>query len=519
MNSELNSLKNYLSPAAYQSLLKEKASRLKAVAERGSGLQRILEERANKVYGSWHAYEQAVSVLAVDQRKNYERAGIILQPKQVAMAKAARLADVSGMPDEIGIGGSRGGGKSFNVFSQVAVDDCVRFPGLKVLYLRRTAKAGQEQMQDLVQSTLRHVDCEPKATRIDYANGSRIVIGGYKDDKEAMKYQGIEYDTLVIEELTQLSEHTYKTLRLSARSSKGWRPRNYNTFNPLGIGHMWVKKRFIEPYRKGEASRTVFIPSTVDDNVFNNPEYVENLEDLSGAELKAYRYGDWDVASGAYFENWHHESHVIPTLASVPYHWRVVGAMDAGFSHWNMTYLIAEDDDGNKYVFHELAHRKHHPSDIAPEIHAALAGYGLHIGHVSPFVVGTDAFRMVAGQQQTVAEQYSTYNIMLTPADMSPGSRIAGWQLIARLMGDPRNGKRPQLFITQNCRRLIEALPYAERDPRNPEDVRKWDTDDNGNGGDDPLDGVRYGLQALASGGTFGGAMAMAQYNTFIEAV
>ena len=487
-------LKRYLSEPAWRALQEAKARQL--IARAASGVTELLDERVARVYGDWDTYRAAVSVLPPDQVRNYERAGIILQPKQVEFAKAAREADESDTPDQIGVGGARGGGKSFSVFASVGVDDCQRFPGLKVLYLRRTAKAGQEQMQDLVQSALGHVDCVPKITRVDYPNGSRIVIGGYKDDREAMKYQGIEYDVLVIEELTQLTERTYKTLRLSSRSSKGWRPRVYTTFNPLGIGHQWVKRTFIDPHRRGERGRTTFIPSLVSDNAFNNPEYVLNLDDLTGAEKHAYRWGDWDVASGAYFETWDYNTHVIAPLEKILPHWRKWGAMDAGFQHWNMVYFFAENGDGDTIIFHELAHRKHHADTIAPDIHATLASYGLTVADLRPFVVGTDAFHLAAGQQETLAQQYKKHGISLSAADMSPGSRIAGWQLLSRSLGDPRGGKKPTLYITRNCARLIETLPYAERDPNNAEDVKKWNTDEDGQGGDDPLDAARYGLKA-----------------------
>lgn len=474
-----------------------------------------LRAAANKVYGSWQAYEQAISVLAPDQRANYERAGIVLQPRQIEFAHLARLADSPDAADEIGKGGARGGGKSHVVFSQIAVDDCIRFPGLKVLYLRKTAKAGQEQMQDLVRSVLQDIPSTPKATRIDYPNGSRIVIGGYKDDLQAATYQGVEYDVLAVEELTQLTERTYKTLRLSARSSKSWRPRVYATFNPLGIGHMWVKKRFIDPYRENRVGRVAFVPSLVTDNVFNNPEYIETLEDLTGAELQAYRYGNWDVASGAYFDTWDYDTHVINPLDSIPQGWRVWRAMDAGYSHWNIILFFAESGDGDIYVFHEVAHRQAHVETIAPEVIQTGNGYGLNNAYLPAIVAGTDAFRLTAGQQSTLADQYAVYNLHLEPADMSPGSRISGWQLIARKLADPRNGKRPKLYITRNCQRLIDSIPYAERDPKKSEDIRKWDTDANGNGGDDALDCLRYGLVANETAGHTQGNVVYAEYGSY----
>lgn len=473
-----------------------------------------LDARIHKIYGTREAYEAAVSVLEPGQRENYERAGIVLQPKQLPFAIAARNADKSDTPSQIGIGGSRGGGKSYMVFAQIGVDDCIRFPGLKVLYLRRTARAGQEQMQDLVHSVLARVHCTPKAQSITYPNGSRIVIGGFKDPNEALKYQGIEFDVLVIEELVQLPEYVYRTLRLSERSSKGWRPRVYATFNPLGVGHQWVKRRFVDPYRQQTATDTVFIPSMVEDNAFNNPEYVRNLEDLTGAELRAFRYGDWDIASGAYFETWRYDAHVIPPLEDIPAHWRVWCAMDAGYSHWNIVLFLTEDSDGRVYCFHELAHRKEHPQGVAPDILATCRRYGLNIYNL-PFVVGTDAFRLTAGQNDTLADQYRLYGITMSPADMSPGSRISGWQVVSRLFGNPAEGRAPNLLITSNCTRLIESIPVAERDVNNPEDVRKFDTDEQGNGGDDALDALRYGVTSRDAVGVYAGSMTYGQYTTF----
>ncbi len=466
--------------------------------------------------GNWQAYTDAVSVLSDDQRQRFERAGVVLRPKQALFAHAARLADTAPNPSEIAIGGARGGGKSHIVLGQAGIDDCQRMPGLKALYLRRTAKASKEQLTDLFHKLLAKVECEITATQVRFPNGSRIIVGGFKDDSQAVSYQGLEYSLLIIEELTQLHESTYKTLRLSLRTSnEKWRPRVYTSFNPLGIGHMWTKKRFIDPYRENRQDHTFFIPSTVDDNPFVNAEYVGNLEELTGAELQAYRYGNWDVAAGAYFDTWDYDTHVIPPFEKIPSHWRVWAAMDAGYSHWNITQFFTEDSDGNVYVFHELAHRKAHPDSIAPDIHAALIAYGLNAHHLPPISVGTDAFRLTAGQNTTLADQYRVYNIAMQPADMSPGSRIAGARAVSKALGNPREGKRGNLYITRNCQRLIESMPYAERDPKNPEDIKKWDTDDNGAGGDDSLDCLRYGLIAGLTAGGSEGHVAHATYRTF----
>jgi phage terminase large subunit len=58
--------------------------------------------------------------------------------------------------------------------------------------------------------------------------------------------------------------------------------------------------------------------------------------------------------------------------------------------------------------------------------------------------------------------------------------------------GDPENGIRPTLFIHRRCARLIETLPTLQHDPNRPEDVLKVDADEEGVGGDDAADALRY---------------------------
>ena len=50
----------------------------------------------------------------------------------------------------------------------------------------------------------------------------------------------------------------------------------------------------------------------------------------------------------------------------------------------------------------------------------------------------------------------------------------------------------PTLFIHRNCTRLIDCLPTLRHDPTRPEDVLKINPDDDGIGGDDAADALRY---------------------------
>jgi hypothetical protein len=47
-----------------------------------------------------------------EQMSNFLRAGVVLQPRQLAASAAARLCDWADGPTAVGYGGARGGGKS-----------------------------------------------------------------------------------------------------------------------------------------------------------------------------------------------------------------------------------------------------------------------------------------------------------------------------------------------------------------------------------------------------------------------
>lgn len=470
-------------------------------------LQAAFSEKVIKAYGSVAAYDDfKVKIgIAEEQALNFERYGKVLQPKQMEFAVWARRLDTAtaieleemGAP-ELGMGGAKGPGKSYALFAQTALDDCQRFPGLKCLYLRKTGVKAKEQIEDLIQSVLAGVPHTYTSGRVSFPNGSYIIIGHYNTEKEAMNYAGIEYDVIIIEETTQLSLKAYTALRGSARTSKNWRPRIYNSTNPLGVGHQWYKLRFIEHERKYADlfNRTrKFIFATVNDNRFVNDDYRGTLEELTGVERRAYLEGDWDVSAGAFFECFRRKYHVMTQpLEDLSWMSRIWGSMDYGFNHWNVTYLHAQDGDGNRYTVHELAHRKHYPSDIAPLIIAMLESYGLTLKDLKTFKIGADAFNKTGLSEYSIVEQYRAAGIHLTRAETAAGSRIGGAQYLSSLLGDPENGKPSRWFISPRCPRLITCLPSLERDPTNNEDVLKVDADENGVGGDDPYDAVRYGL-------------------------
>jgi phage terminase large subunit len=441
--------------------------------------------------------------LAWDALARFRKYGYAPQPKQIAFHVAARECDKPDGPTQVGFGGARGPGKSHGLFAQVALDDCQRYENLKVLYLRKVAKNAREQFEDLRRVVLRFCPHEYKSHQgtIHFSNGSRILIGHFKNESDIDSYLGLEYDIIVIEEATTLTVSKYKTLRDSNRTSKeGFRPRIYCSTNPGGVGHAWFKARFIKPARDGNEVDTRFIFATVDDNVFLDADYTKKLEENTGWKLKAYRYGDWDIAAGQFFSTWSFDKHVV-SVSIIPNatYW---ASLDHGFNHYTTCYLFMEYD-GITYVVDEYAARKQLVSVNAEGIKAMIERHGLSLSDLTRFVAGTDCFATRGiTDTNTIADEYSKSGIYLHPANVD---RISGASKLLQMLGEDRaeNAIEPTIFFSNRCHRAIECIPIMEHDPKRPEDVLKVDMDEEGNGGDDPYDGVRYGIMVNTSLGVY----------------
>ena len=425
-----------------------------------------------------------------EQMQNFVQAGVVLQPRQLAASAAARLCDAAGGPTAIGYGGSRGGGKSHWLLAQMGTDDCQRVPGLKCLLLRKVGKANTEHFEDLRRRVFTGLRHEFSAYRglLTFANGSRIVAGHFQAEKDIDAYLGLEYDVIGIEEATTLSSRKHQDISTCSRTSKpNWRPRIYSTTNPGGIGHAWYRARFIVPFRDGKETETRFIPARVDDNGFNNPEYRRVLEGLSGWQKAAWLNGEWDIAAGQFFTMFRRDVHVVDQFDDT----RAVewfAALDYGFTHYTVVLLGCLDGDGNLFVVDEHAARKWLPERHAAAVKAMLARHGVALDRLRRFVAGADVFSRQS-DGSTVASQYARLGIALRAANME---RVGGWAEILHRLGDVEAGGAPRLFIHQRCARLIECLPSLQHDPSRPEDVLKVDADEDGIGGDDPADALRY---------------------------
>ncbi len=422
-------------------------------------------------------------------------AGYVPQPKQVAFHVACRECDAPDGPTEVGFGGARGPGKSHALLAQMALDDCQRAAGLKCLLLRKVGKAVREAFEDMRSSVLARTphDYNKSSGTVKFPNGSRIIMGHFKNDADIDNYLGLEYDLVGVEEATTLSASKYRAIRTCNRTARGdWRPRMYTNANPGGVGHGYYKRRFILPWREGTESDTRFIGATVDDNAFVNAGYRRNLELLSGWKKRAWLEGDWDIAAGQFFTNFCHDEHVVPAT-DVPAYWPFKWlAMDYGWTHPTAVVLLAKDNESRTYLVDEYRLARKLPAIHVENIRAMLGRWGLTVDDLYAFVGGADMWKRDR-DGRCVADEYLPDFPLLEPADMS---RVAGASTLLTMLGDPREGMRPTLYIFDNCTRTVETLTILQHDQNRPEDVMKVDVNESGEGGDDLYDALRYGLMA-----------------------
>lgn len=420
-----------------------------------------------------------------DQVKNFIGRGYAPLPWQCRFHSIARKCDETGEAVRIGVGGARGPGKSHCVFAQVTLDDCQRVPNVKALFIRQTSLSAKESFEDLIYKVLTgkvDFDYNRSINVLTFPNGSRVILGGFQDERDIDKYIGIEYDLMAVEELNQLTENKIMKLLGSLRTSKeNWRPRLYASFNPGGIGHEFVKKTFVIPHRENTEKETRFVPSNYKDNIYLNREYVEYLEQLPGNLGKAWREGDFDVFEGQYFNEWSNEMHVVDPFL-IPSSWLKIRSIDPSGRHGiTSCHWYAIDWDKNVYVY-----REHYATGLDADQHAKEI---LRLSEGEEYlytVIDTAAFSKL-GLPETLSELYERCGI--TGLVAASKDRFAGWNMVHQYLRWDKN-TLPRLKVFNTCYNLIRTMPILVHDELHPEDL---DT----KGEDHAADDLRYALQTL----------------------
>lgn len=369
---------------------------------------------------------------------------------------------------EVLFGGAAGGGKSYGQLVD-ALLFALKFPHSKQLILRRTLPELDKSLVRCALELYPREIFEYKASKHEgrFKNGSVIDFGYCDSENDVYRYQSAEYDIIRFDELTHFTEQMYVYLISRVRGANSYPKQIKSSTNPGGVGHTWVKRRFIDigpPNREHDGK--IFIPSLVTDNSFlmkNDPGYIKRLKRLSKKDREALLYGNWDIFDGQYFTEWKREIHVLPPF-ELPKSWRRYFVMDYGLDML-AGYWIAVDIYGRAYVYREIYESGLIISEAARKIREATTE------KVYAYIAPPDLWNRRQDTGKSAAQIFSENGV---PVIAAKNDRVQGWYNLKEWLSPFRDetGKMcAYLRIFSNCVNLIRTLPSVGIDSRNPNDV------------------------------------------------
>lgn len=197
-------------------------------------------------------------------------------------------------------GGSAGGGKSDALL--MAALQFVEQPGYNAILFRRTYQdlTLPEALMDRAFSWLTGTDAKWNglAHSWSFPSSAKLCFGYLDTEQDKYRYQSSAYQFIGFDEVTQftLSQYRYLFSRLRQLQKSPIPLRMRSASNPGGIGHDWVKQRFVV---EGAHLMRPFVPARLRDNPYLNAEsYVQSLAQLDPITRKQYLDGDWTVRQG-----------------------------------------------------------------------------------------------------------------------------------------------------------------------------------------------------------------------------
>ena len=428
-------------------------------------------------------------------QNKYDTPNIIWQPQ-------ARQAEFLARGEyEALYGGAAGGGKSEAAVMLPLLQ--VGIPHFRALILRKT----YPQLSELIDKSRAYYPRAFPGAKYNesrhywqFPSGAKVWFGAMhgRDDRE--NYRGRQFDLIIFDELTHFTFEEYSFMFARNRpGGPGTKVCIRATTNPGGIGHGWVKKRFIDPAppltpiteeltvdgRILTRSR-IFVPATVYDNrilLQNDPGYLANLAMLPEAERRAQLDGSWDSFAGQVFTEWKNDpahyrdrvgSHVIESFA-IPRSWRIWRGFDFGYSKPFAVLWFAADPDGRLYLIREYygctgvpnEGLRLEPTEIARRIRDIEQSDRNIRGREIIGIADPSIFDESRGESVARMMERRPASVFFRGGD---NHRLPGkMQFHDRLAFDDRGV--PGLYVFSTCREFIRTVPQLTYDQSRPEDV------------------------------------------------
>ena len=370
---------------------------------------------------------------------------------------------------EVLFGGAAGGGKSHGQLIDALIF-ALKYPKSKQLVLRRTYS---ELEKSLIRAALslypKEIFTLNSSTHTGkFKNGSVIDFGYCAAEFDVYQYQSAEYDIIRFDELTHFTESQYIYLISRVRGANGYPKQVKSTTNPGGVGHVWVKKRFVDPspsscvFDGDDGLSRIFIPSLLDDNQFlsrGDPDYRRRLLAMPEREKKALLYGDWNIFDGQYFSEFDAKIHIISPF-EIPRDWRKYRTIDYGLDRLACLWIAVSPDE-RAYVYREYC-ESNLPISVAA---AAITSRTPKNEDIYATLAPPDLFSRSQETGKTKAMIFSEHGVNFTKTS---NDRECGWLAVKELLCDRGNGPRLKIFST--VRELSRTLPSLLVDKNRPTD-------------------------------------------------
>jgi hypothetical protein len=333
-----------------------------------------------------------------------------------------------------------------------------------------------------------------------WPNGATVKMRYIEAEKDYGRYHGHQYSGISFDEVTEYQTPTALLKMLSTlRSVEGVPCTVRATGNPGGVGHAWVKSRYISvspPYRAYKDPDSGFsrmwIPSKLSDNQIllqADPDYEARIRAATGGNemlRRAWLEGDWDIVAGAFFDCWRADRHVIRPI-KLPEHWTRFRSMDWGSARpfsvgwWAIANDAFAHPDGVIPRGALVRYREYYGAkdsvrepnvglkmtaeEVAEEIMRRERGDKITYGVIDPATFTADG-------GPSIAERMARVGVIFRRADNARVRRhgaMGGWdQLRARLGGEDG---RPMIYCFDTCLDSIRTIPTLQHDNTNVEDV------------------------------------------------
>jgi hypothetical protein len=360
-----------------------------------------------------------------------------------------------------------------------------------------------------------------------WPSGEELLFRQLKNKDDYYNYHGQEFAFLGWNELTKYPDDELYKAMMSCNRSSYLPPEGsdipeiplvvVSTTNPYGVGHNWVKRRFIDnaPCGKMQSTETeVFNPRTqkrevyrknrvslffsYKENPYLSPSYIAELESITEEnKRKAWLEGDWEItAGGALDDLW--GPHCLVPRFQVPEGWKVDRSFDWGSTHPFSVGWWAEADgtdavlpDGRiwcppkgslvriyeLYGTRELGTNKGialGPAVLAREINA-IEERLMEQGWIrnKPWAGPADnqIDNVTNSETRTIAQSMSEEGVYWTKSDKAAGSRKQGLELARERLSNAKHGEGPGLFFCENCKAALYLLSTLPRDEDDLDDV------------------------------------------------